>query len=123
MMNESRSTTCSYEMVHTDDIEAVPCPCGMTKRAFVGPNNSVATLHVVDISVDAKTHYHKKLIEIYYVLETSGDAFMEMDGELIPVRPGTTVLIRPGTRHRAVGRMKIINVPIPAFDPDDEWFD
>jgi len=26
-------------------------------------------------------------------------------------------------RHRAVGKMKIVNIPIPAFDPDDEWFD
>jgi len=33
------------------------------------------------------------------------------------------VLIRPGTRHRAVGRMKILNVVIPPFDKADEWFD
>ena len=29
----------------------------------------------------------------------------------------------PGCRHRAVGRLKIINIPIPAFDSGDEWFD
>jgi hypothetical protein len=36
------------------------------------------------------------------------------------------VLIRPGTRHRAlmgVNPMKILNIVIPRFDPDDEWFD
>jgi hypothetical protein len=26
-------------------------------------------------------------------------------------------------RHRAIGRMKVLNVPIPAFDINDEWFD
>jgi mannose-6-phosphate isomerase-like protein (cupin superfamily) len=61
------------------------------------------------------------MTEIYYILE--GEGFMELDGERIAVRPMSSVLIKPGCRHRAVGRMKIINVPIPAFDPADEWFD
>ena len=116
-------TAGGYVVTHLDEVTAVPCPCGLSRRAFVQPDNPVATLHVVDISVDARTHYHKKLTEIYYILETEGEAFMELDGQLIPVRPGTAVLIRPYTRHRAVGRMKIINVPVPAFDPQDEWFD
>ena len=33
------------------------------------------------------------------------------------------VLIPPGVRHRAVGRMTILNVVVPPFDPADEWFD
>lgn len=112
-----------YTVTHLDEVAAVSCPCGMSRRAFVQPDNPVATLHVVDISIDARTHYHKKLTEIYYILETDGPAHMELNGELVPVRPGTAILIRPYTRHRAVGKMKIINVPIPAFDPADEWFD
>jgi len=40
-----------------------------------------------------------------------------------PVKPLTTVMIKPGCRHRAVGNLKIINVPIPKFDPEDEWVD
>jgi hypothetical protein len=48
---------------------------------------------------------------------------MELDGELIPVRRMTTIFIPPGVRHRAFGKMKIVNIPIPAFDPHDEWFD
>ncbi len=61
------------------------------------------------------------MTEIYYVLE--GEGRFELDGDLVPVRPGSAVLIQPGCRHRAVGRLKIINVPIPTFDPGDEWFD
>ncbi len=122
-MSNSNTKTEGYEVVHLSEIDPVECPCGMTRRAFVSPDNPTATLHVVDISIDARTHYHKKLTEIYYILETEGEAFMELDGEKIPVQPGSAILIKPGTRHRAVGRMKIINVPIPAFDPEDEWFD
>ena len=50
---------------------------------------------------------------------------MELDGKLVPVKPLTAILIRPGCRHRAVGRLKVVNIPIPAFDPanPDEWFD
>ncbi len=122
-MNQPAAPQAGYLFAQTDEIVAVPCPCGMSRRAFATPDNPVATLHVVDISIDARIHYHKRLTEIYYILETDGDAFMELDGERLPVRAGSSILIRPGTRHRAVGRMKIINVPIPAFDPTDEWFD
>ncbi len=66
-------------------------------------------------------HYHKKLTEIYFILE--GDGEMELDGDLIPIKPFTAIFIKPGCRHRAVGKMKIVNVSIPAFDPEDEWFD
>jgi hypothetical protein len=48
---------------------------------------------------------------------------MELNGELIPVGPLSTIFIEPGCRHRAVGKMRIVNIPIPAFDPHDEWFD
>ena len=75
----------------------------------------------VDIAREAKTHYHKKLTEIYLVLE--GEGQMELDGELVPVKPMTAIFIKPGCRHRAVGNLRIVNIPVPAFDPHDEWFD
>jgi len=111
----------NYLIEQLDQIAPVECPCRQARRAFVSPDNDVATLHVVDIKTDSAVHYHKKMTEIYYILE--GEGFMELDGERIAVRPMSSVLIKPGCRHRAVGRMKIINVPIPAFDPADEWFD
>ena len=76
---------------------------------------------MVDISKNSRIHYHKKLTEIYYILEGEGE--MELDGELFAVKPGDAILIKPGCRHRAIGELKVINVPIPSFDPDDEWFD
>ena len=111
----------NFEIVQLDQIAPQPCPCGQTRRAFVGPDNAVATLHLVEIDRDARTHYHRKLSEIYLVLE--GESHIELDGELFPVKPMTAIFIRPGCRHRAIGELKIVNIPVPAFDPDDEWFD
>ena len=111
----------NYMIQQLDETDPVPCPCGQSRRAFVTPDNPVATLHMVDITEDARVHYHKKLTEIYLILE--GDGHMELDGELVPVKPLTAIFIKPRCRHRAVGKMRIANVPIPAFDPDDEWFD
>ncbi len=110
-----------FKIAQLDEVPGVPCPCGTSRRAFVGPDNPVATIHLVDIDADARVHYHKKLTEIYLVLE--GEGFMELDGELHPVRPMSSILIKPGCRHRAIGRLKIVNIPVPAFDPHDEWFD
>jgi mannose-6-phosphate isomerase-like protein (cupin superfamily) len=110
-----------YRIAQLDEMEPAACPCGSTRRAFVSPDNPVATLHMVDISEDSRVHYHKKLTEIYLVLE--GEGYMELDGDRVPVRPMTSILIQPGCRHRAVGNLRIVNIPIPAFDPDDEWFD
>jgi mannose-6-phosphate isomerase-like protein (cupin superfamily) len=104
-----------------DDIEPKRCPCGWTRRAFATADNPVATLHYVDISEDARVHYHKKLTEIYLILE--GEGHLELDGEMVRVKPLTAIFIKPGCRHRAVGKLKIVNIPVPAFDPDDEWFD
>ncbi len=111
----------NYKIAQLDEIDPKRCPCGFTRRAFVSDDNPVATIHLVDIQEDAQTHYHKKLTEIYLVLEGEGE--MELDGERFPVKPLTAILIKPGCRHRAIGKLKIVNIPVPAFDPKDEWFD
>ena len=111
----------NYMIAQLDEIEPVKCPCGMARRAFAADDNPVATMHVVDIEEDARVHYHKKLTEIYMILEGTGH--LELDGEMVPVRPMTAVFIKPGCRHRAVGKLRVLNVPIPAFDPSDEWFE
>ena len=110
-----------YAVQNFNEIEAVRCPCGMSKRAFTELEGGKATLHLVEIFEDARLHYHKEHTEIYYIL--AGDGNMELDGKIIPVHPGVTIFIPPGCRHRALGKMKIINVSLPSFDPDDEWFD
>lgn len=111
----------NYRVVRMDEVDPVPCPCGLSRRAFADDPDRTASLHVVEIKEDAQVHHHKELTEIYYILE--GEGYMELDGEKVPVRPGTSVLIKPGCRHRAVGSLKLLNVVVPAFDPADEWLD
>ena len=120
-MTLSKASGSKFSLVHLDDVASVPCPCGTSKRAFGDDRDQIATLHVVEIKEDSQVHYHKRMTEIYYVLEGTGH--IELDGERFDIRPGSAVMIKPGCRHRAVGQLKIINVPIPAFDPADEWFD
>ena len=110
-----------YKAIHIDELDPIRCPCGIARRAFVGTDNHVATLHVTEIHADSRTHYHKKTTEIYLVLE--GEGKMELDDDLIPVKPMTSIFIKPGCRHRAVGRLRVVVVAVPAFDPKDEWFD
>jgi mannose-6-phosphate isomerase-like protein (cupin superfamily) len=111
----------SYHIEQLDEIPAHACPCGQARRAFAELAGSPISVHMVEIADEARAHYHKRMTETYVILE--GEGHLELDGELIPVRPWTTVQIRPGCRHRAVGRLKILNIPAPAFDPTDEWFD
>jgi mannose-6-phosphate isomerase-like protein (cupin superfamily) len=111
----------NYSIAQLDQIPPTSCSCGFTRRAFADSPDNAASLHLVEIRADSRTHYHKKLTEIYLVLEGEGE--MELDGERFPVKPMTAIYLKPGCRHRAIGRLKIINIPIPAFDPADEWFD
>ena len=110
-----------YAVENFDDIAAVPCPCGMSQRAFVESSGGAATFHIVEIKKDAALHYHKEHFEMYLILE--GEGLMELDGDRVPVRPGSTVYIPAYCRHRALGALKIANVSVPAFDPSDEYFD
>ena len=111
----------NYMIADLTAVEPTRCPCGWARRAFATPDNTTATMHLVEITQDSRPHYHKKMTEIYLILE--GEGFMELDGERIPDRPRMSIFIKPGCRHRAVGKLKIINVPIPAFDPSDEYED
>lgn len=111
----------SYMVAQLDDLETIACPCGLTRRAFVDDEEQRASLHLLDVKKDAQVHYHKRLTEIYFILE--GEGYMELDGDMVPVKPMTGVLIKPGCRHRAVGDLRVAIIAIPAFDPDDEYID
>lgn len=121
-MKEKAITKPAFELVKFSELPGTPCPCGTARRAFYDADDLPLTVHVTEISVDAKRHFHKSLTETYYFLECDSDAKMELDDETISVTPGTAILIRPGTWHRALGKMKVLIVVHPKFDPSDEWF-
>src|SRR5262245_3761344 len=112
-----------YEIVDFASIPGVPCPCGTARRAFTEAEDFPGTIHVTEIALDNTLHYHKRVTETYYFLECEPGAKMQLNKEVIDVQPGTCIMIRPGTRHRAIGKMKVLIVVYPKFDPEDEWFD
>jgi mannose-6-phosphate isomerase-like protein (cupin superfamily) len=110
-----------YQIATLAELEPIACPCGEARRAFTDDSDQIASVHLLDVHEDARTHYHKRMTEMYYILEGTGE--MELDGQRHAVKAGDAILIKPGCRHRAIGKLRVLNVPIPAFDSADEWFD
>lgn len=110
-------------IVDLTTLPAVTCPCGIARRAFADHDEFPGTVHLTEISRDARVHYHKAQTEIYVVLECGPEASIELDGRSFGVRPYTSILIPPGVRHRACGQMKVLILCTPNFDPTDEYFD
>jgi mannose-6-phosphate isomerase-like protein (cupin superfamily) len=112
-----------FVVVDLAQLPAVACPCGTARRALAEIEDFPGTVHYTEITQDARLHYHKRLMETYYILDCKPDAQMQLDDEVIGIRPGMCILIKPGVRHRAIGRMSVLILVLPKFDPDDEWFD
>lgn len=121
-MNPPRTST-GWEIVDFDAIAPQDCPCGSARRALADVKDFPGTIHRTEISTTARLHYHRRLTETYYFLECEPGAEMQLDDERVAVKPGMCVMIRPGVRHRAIGRMTVLIVVFPKFDPEDEWFD
>ena len=123
MTDEPRQKTRRWRHADFAEIAEVPCPCGTARRAFADVAEFPGTVHVTQISENAMRHYHKALTETYFFLKCDHDAQMELDGEQIPIRENQCIVIPPGVRHRAVGKMTVLIIVLPEFDPADEWFD
>src|SRR5688572_33176162 len=89
----------NFQVAQLDEIPPQRCPCGFTRRAFAGLKENAASLHVVDIQEDSRAHYHKRMTEIYLVLEGSGH--MELDGKRVPVKPMRSEERRVGKECRS----------------------
>ncbi len=105
-------------MVTFSEVPGAECPCGIAHRAFDEVAEFPATVHITDISIDAQLHYHQRLTETYYFLECEPGAQMQLNDEVLDVVPGTCIVIPPGVRHRAIGKMKVLIFVLPKFDPD-----
>jgi mannose-6-phosphate isomerase-like protein (cupin superfamily) len=117
------STGSKPEVIHFDDLPAVECPCGTARRALLERADLPFTFHRTEITENARTHYHRALTETYYILECGAEAAMELDDVRFKVQTGDCIVIPPGTRHRAVGKMTVLILVYPKFDAADEWFD
>jgi mannose-6-phosphate isomerase-like protein (cupin superfamily) len=110
-----------YVIAQLDAQMPMDCVCGITRRAFLQDSDQIASVHFLSITSEAARHYHKQLTEIYIIIEGSG--YIELDEDVVPVKPWMAILIKPKCRHRAIGTMTLLNIVIPPFRTDDEWFD
>jgi mannose-6-phosphate isomerase-like protein (cupin superfamily) len=103
---------------HVDEVDTVVhSACGRSVRLFTYRDTDAANLHVTTIH-DAQLHYHERCTEFYYILEGAGT--MQVGDETVEVRPGTALLIPPGTPHRGQGGFTTIVFGVPAWDEEDE---
>lgn len=112
-----------WKTEYLSELPGMECPCGIARRGFSDCDALPGTVHLTEIHLDAKSHYHKRLAETYVVLECEAGAELELDGERIALQPLQAVFIPPGVRHRAIGRMRVLLFCTPKFDPSDEYFD
>jgi len=84
--------------------------CGQIRPLIEASDAVAAEVHQVEID-HAKLHFHEKTDEIYYIIEGTGS--MIVDDEEITVHPGVVVYVPRGTRHKAVGALKVLLVCIP----------
>ena len=113
----------SAEIVDLAALPPIPCPCGVARRAFADRADFPGTIHLTEITADARLHYHRHHTEIYVILQSQSDAAIELDGIRHPVRPQMSIAIPAGVRHRAIGKMTVLIVCTPNFDSRDEYFD
>ena len=71
-------------------------------------------------SVELDPYYAKPYFPLAYILEGSGK--MELGDDVVDLEPGVTIVIEPGTPHRAYGDITTIVIGIPAQVHDDEFF-
>lgn len=106
-----------YIVRHLDEVQPVPCPCGSSIRIITRADTETGNFHITHI-MDSKKHYHERCSEFYYILEGGGK--LELDDEVVDLRPGLAVFIPAGVAHRGYGDFRTVVVGIPAWDPEDE---
>jgi len=100
--------------------EVIRSQQGESIRIITYKDTPAINIHVSHI-LDSMKHYHKQSTEVYYILEGKGT--MEIDDEHVKLKPGMTLLISPGVRHRAYGDFRTVIAAAPAQTPEDLYSD
>ena len=106
-------------VVHLDDVPQEAFRVGMTYQTLVGDERGSTPVRVgIQTSAPGyKTLLHSHpYMEILTVLEGQGEAWVEGDDELIPIAPGTTLVLPANQKHwfRATGDKPLITYGVHA---------
>ena len=107
----------TYLIKKLKDTEEIKTVCGNVKELIKSSDFKEASVIIVTVNGETKKHWHKKLTEFYYILD--GEIDLELDDAVEHCEEGTLVMIKPGTAHKARGNGHILEISLPAFDPND----
>lgn len=106
----------AYLKVNAENQTTERSICGFRHRLL--KKDDGAPTSVTRLRTDnAQAHWHRHTHEYYYVL--SGEGAIRIDGELVPVKEGDCIWIRPGHMHQAIGEFEALIMGTPPFDYDD----
>jgi mannose-6-phosphate isomerase-like protein (cupin superfamily) len=116
----------THAVVAVDAVEAGTATAGRAFRLLATPElgcRSVTQFVGYIPVVRAPDHFHK-YDEVVYVLE--GDGRLHIDGETVPLRPGTCVHLPAGLVHClenvGPGEMRVLGVFRPAGSPAEAYY-
>lgn len=112
-------------VLHVDEdyVEFPLVEGGAMARAVAWPGTGAITgsLHYVayEAGQSSKPHLHPASQDIFYIVEGEGAMIEYLDGRPIsttPMRPGSVIVVDPGTVHQVRADTRLVNVggPCPA---------
>ena len=107
----------SFKIRSLGEIRPKQADFGVFREVFGIDDYRGASVRYVQLR-KGKTHHHENTTEIY--IPVSGRGKLYIDGEELDLVPGESVMILPGTRHRAEspdGNLEMWVVSSPANDP------
>lgn len=107
----------SYIIRKLEDSEEIKTVCGKAQELITSSDFKEVSIIVVSVDNETKKHRHKGLTEFYYILD--GEFDLELDDAIEHCEAGTLIVIKPGTSHKARGKGHILEISLPAFDPND----
>jgi mannose-6-phosphate isomerase-like protein (cupin superfamily) len=110
----------NYLVRAIENLDEARSTCGFRRQLITGEHSERVSMSVLRID-NSRKHFHRETHEIYYVLD--GEGVLELDGDEVPLTPGTAVLVKPGVRHSAKGEVTVLIVGAPPFHEDDILFD
>lgn len=120
-MKNAEQTNFSVIVKNSEQTVKERSACGFRQRLLSKEDRNIAAwVHTVDIFESAKPHFHKRAVELYYVLE--GEGLINLDGKSHKISKGSIIQIPPNVVHSASGKLKLLVVGIPDIAEDDIFY-
>ena len=114
--------------MHENEGKKVPDICGQVIELINSEISGSKLMSIATVFIDpgkeSKEHFHKKMEEIYYIIEGQGE--MIIDGNKSKIKAGHAILLQRESRHKIknTGKkaLKFISVDAPPFIEKDIYF-